>query len=85
MLFSNRSPAARQSSEQPIKSTVVQSSVSLYLLDASAALWNEINDERPICDNDEDGFQDDACDADTDRLERKYKAVLGAPTAQTVR
>jgi putative transposase len=26
------------------------------LLDASAALWNEMNYQRPMRDNDEDGF-----------------------------
>ncbi|WP_070364630.1 IS200/IS605 family transposase [Halodesulfurarchaeum formicicum] len=55
------------------------------LLDASAALWNEINYERLMRYNDEDGFDGDVWDADTGRLEGKYKAVLGASTAQTVR
>jgi len=54
------------------------------LLDASAALWNEINYQRLMRYNDEDGFEGDVWDADTGRLEGKYKAVLGASTAQTV-
>lgn len=56
------------------------------LLDASAALWNEINYQRLMRYNDKDGFEDeDVWDADTGALEGKYKAVLGASTAQTVR
>jgi putative transposase len=56
------------------------------LLDASAALWNEINYERLMRYNDEDGFEgEDVWDADTGALEGKYKGVLGASTAQTVR
>ena len=55
------------------------------LLDASAALWNEINYQRLMRYNDEDGFEGDVWDADTGALEGKYKAVLGASTAQTVR
>jgi putative transposase len=55
------------------------------LLDASAALWNEINYQRLMRYNDEDGFEGDVWDADTGRLEGKYKDVLGASTAQTVR
>jgi len=56
------------------------------LLDASAALWNEINYQRLMRYNDEDGFEDeDVWDADTGKLEGKYKGVLGASTAQTVR
>jgi len=56
------------------------------LLDASAALWNEINYQRLMRYNDEDGFEDeDVWDADTGTLEGKYKGVLGASTAQTVR
>ena len=56
------------------------------LLDACAALWNEINYGRLMRYNDEDGFEgEDVWDADTGRLEGKYKAVLGASTAQTVR
>jgi len=55
------------------------------LLDASAALWNEINYERLMRYNDEDGFEGDVWDADTGKLEGKYKGVLGASTAQTVR
>ncbi len=35
--------------------------------------------------NDEDGFEGDVWDAETGRLEGKYKGVLGASTAQTVR
>ena len=38
-----------------------------------------------LLDNDEDGFEGDVWDTDTGRLEGKYKAVLGASTAQTVR
>ncbi len=55
------------------------------LLDASAALWNEINYHRLMRYNDEDGFEGDVWDADTGKLEGKYKGVLGASTAQTVR
>ena len=40
------------------------------LLDASAALWNEINYQRLMRYNDEDGFEDeDLWDADTGALE----------------
>ncbi len=35
------------------------------LLDASAALWNEINYQRLMRYNDEDGFGGDVWDADT--------------------
>ena len=55
------------------------------LLDASAALWNEITYQRLMRYNDEDGFEGDVWDADTGRLEGQYKGVLGASTAQTVR
>ena len=56
------------------------------LLDACAALWNEINYQRLIRYNDEDGFEgEDVWNADTGKLEGKYKGVLGASTAQTVR
>src|SRR6056297_2704519 len=55
------------------------------LLEASAALWNEINYQRLMRYNDEDGFKGGVWDADTGALEGKYKAVLGASTAQTVR
>ena len=55
------------------------------LLDASAALWNEINYQRLMRYNDEDGFEGNVWDADTGVLEGKYKDVLGASTAQTVR
>jgi transposase len=55
------------------------------LLDASAALWNEINYERLMRYNDEDGFEGDVWDADTGQLEGQYKGVLGASTGQTVR
>jgi len=55
------------------------------LLDASAALWNEINFQRLMRYNDEDGFEGGVWDADTGALEGKYKDVLGASTAQTVR
>ena len=55
------------------------------LLDASAALWNEINYQRLMRYNDEDGFVGDVWDADTGKLEGKYKGVLAASTAQTVR
>jgi len=55
------------------------------LLDASAALWNETNYQRLMRYNDEDGFEDeDVWDANTGRLEGKYKCVLGASTAQQV-
>ena len=54
------------------------------LLDASAALWNEVNFQRLMRYNDEDGFEGDVWDADTGALEGKYKAVLGASTAQQV-
>ena len=55
------------------------------LLDACAALWNEINYQRFMRYNDEDGFEGDVWDADTGALEGEYKDVLGASTAQTVR
>ena len=51
------------------------------LLDASAALWNEVNYERLMRYNDEDGFEGDVWDADTGQLEGQYKGVLGASTA----
>ena len=55
------------------------------LLDASAALWNEINYQRLMRYNDEDGFEDEGVwDTDTGALEGKYKAVLAASTAQQV-
>ncbi|WP_436936516.1 RNA-guided endonuclease InsQ/TnpB family protein [Halovenus marina] len=54
------------------------------LLDASAALWNEVNYKRLMRYNDEDGFEGDVWDADTGRLEGKYKGILGASTAQQV-
>ena len=54
------------------------------LLDASAALWNEVNYQRLMRYNDEDGFKDNVWDADTGRLEGQYKGVLGASTAQQV-
>ncbi|MDS0283878.1 RNA-guided endonuclease InsQ/TnpB family protein [Haloarcula onubensis] len=54
------------------------------LLDASAALWNETNYQRLMRYNDEDGFKGGVWDADTGRLEGKYKGVLGASTAQQV-
>jgi putative transposase len=55
------------------------------LLDASAALWNEVNYQRLMRYNDEDGFEDEGVwDADTGRLEGKYKGVFGASTAQQV-
>ena len=54
------------------------------LLDASAALWNEVNFQRLMRYNDEDGFEGDVWDADTGALEGKYKGVLGASTAQQV-
>jgi putative transposase len=54
------------------------------LLDASAALWNEVNYQRLMRYNDEDGFEGDLWDADTGRLEGKYKGVLGTSTAQQV-
>jgi putative transposase len=54
------------------------------LLDASAALWNEVNYQRLMRYNDEDGFEGDVWDADTGSLEGRYKGVLGASTAQQV-
>ncbi len=54
------------------------------LLDASPALWNEVNYQRLMRYNDEDGFEGDVWDADTGQLEGKYKDVLGASTAQQV-
>ncbi|CCQ35643.1 IS1341-type transposase ISNamo22 [Natronomonas moolapensis 8.8.11] len=54
------------------------------LLDASAALWNEVNYQRLMRYNDEGGFEGDVWDADTGRLEGQYKGVLGASTAQQV-
>ena len=54
------------------------------LLDASAALWNEINYQRLMRYNDEDGFEDDVWDADTGSLEGRYKGVIGASTTRQV-
>jgi putative transposase len=54
------------------------------LLDASAALWNEVNYQRLMRYSDEDGFEGDVWDADTGRLEGQYKGVLGTSTAQQV-
>ena len=55
------------------------------LLDASAALWNEVNYQRLMRYNDKDGFKGEGVwNADTGRLEGKYKGVLGASTAQQV-
>ncbi|MDR5657718.1 transposase [Halodesulfurarchaeum sp. HSR-GB] len=55
------------------------------LLDASAALWNEVNYQRLMRYNDEDGFEgEDVWDANTGALDGKYKGVLGASTAQQV-
>jgi putative transposase len=54
------------------------------LLDASAALWNEVNYQRLMRYNDEDDFEGDVWGANTGRLEGKYKGVLGASTAQQV-
>ena len=54
------------------------------VLDASAALWNEINYQRLMRYNDEDSFEGDVWDADTGQLEDQYKGVLGASTAQQV-
>jgi len=54
------------------------------VLDASAALWNEVNYERLMRYNDEDGFEGDVWDANTGSLEGQYKPVLGASTAQQV-
>ncbi|CCQ34640.1 Neutral proteinase [Halorhabdus tiamatea SARL4B] len=52
------------------------------LLDASAALWNEVNYQRLMRYNNEDGFEgEDVWDADTGALEGRYKDVLGASTA----
>jgi putative transposase len=52
------------------------------LLDASAALWNEVNYQRLMRYNDEDDFEGGVWDAETGRLEGRYKSVLGASTAQ---
>jgi putative transposase len=49
-----------------------------------SALWNEINYQRLMRYNDEDSFEGDVWGADTGTLQGKYKAVLGASTAQTV-
>jgi len=54
------------------------------LLDASAALWNEVNYQRLMRYNEENGFEGGVWDADTGRLEGKYKGVVGASTAQQV-
>ncbi|PSQ14931.1 transposase [Halobacteriales archaeon QS_8_69_73] len=54
------------------------------LLDASAALWNEVNFQRLMRYNDKDGFKGDVWGADTGRLEGQYKGTLGASTAQQV-
>ena len=50
------------------------------LLDASAALWNEINYQRLMRYNDEDGFKDeDVWDADTGALEGNTKTFSARP------
>ncbi|WP_096394357.1 RNA-guided endonuclease TnpB family protein [Halorubrum trapanicum] len=54
------------------------------LLDASAALWNEVTYQRLMRYNDEDRFEGGVWDADTGQLEGTYKGVLGASTAQQV-
>ena len=55
------------------------------LLDASAALWNEVNYQPLMRYNDEDGFAgEDVWGVDTGQLEGKYKGVLDASTAQQV-
>ena len=54
------------------------------LLDASAALWNEVNYQRLMRYNEENGFEGGVWDADTGRLEGKYKGVVGASTSQQV-
>ncbi|APW97399.1 transposase [Halobiforma lacisalsi AJ5] len=54
------------------------------LLDATAALWNEVNYQRLMRYNDEDGFEGSVWNVDTGRLEGKYKSVLAASTAQQV-
>ncbi|WP_254524957.1 RNA-guided endonuclease InsQ/TnpB family protein [Natrinema caseinilyticum] len=54
------------------------------LLDASAALWNEVNYQRLMRYIDEDGFESGVWDVDTGRLEGQYKGVVGASTAQQV-
>ena len=54
------------------------------VLDASAALWNEVTYEHLMWYNNEDGFEGDVWDADTGSLEGQYKDVLGASTAQQV-
>jgi transposase len=52
------------------------------LLDASAALWNEVNYQRLMRYTNEDGFEGGVWDADTGSLEGQYKSVLDASTAQ---
>jgi len=65
--------------------TETRESLLRDLLDASAALWNEVTYQRLMRYNDEDGFEDeDVWDADTGRFEGRYKGVLGASTAQQV-
>ncbi len=55
------------------------------LLDASAALWNEVNYERLIRYDDKAGYENEGVwDVDTGHLEGKYKGVLGASTSQQV-
>jgi hypothetical protein len=55
------------------------------LLDASAALWNEVTYERLMRYDDEDGLEDEGVwDAPTGQLEGRYKSILGASTAQQV-
>jgi len=53
------------------------------LLDASAALWNEVNYQRLMRYNDEDGFEDedeDVWDADTGQLETHWSVETNAKT-----
>ncbi|TKR25158.1 RNA-guided endonuclease InsQ/TnpB family protein [Natronomonas salsuginis] len=54
------------------------------LSDASAALWNEVNYQRLMRYNDEGSFEGGIWDADTGRVQGRYKGVLGASTAQQV-
>ena len=48
-------------------------------LDASAALWNEVNFQRLMRYNNEDGFEGDVWDANTGRLKANTKACLARP------
>ena len=66
----------------PLSGTKSTTSASCGTERSKAPRCTQISD---LLDNNEDGFEGDVWDADTGALEGKYKDVLGASTAQTVR